>query len=73
MLAASDPTLLGAAAILTALAGIISSVWGAIKSRREGKEKADETLRTHLRDCREEAEKLAEDLHHAKMRSLDEG
>jgi len=67
----SDPTLLGVAAILTALSGIISAIWGAIKSRREGREAADDELREHLRDCREEAEKLASELHSMKMRNFD--
>jgi uncharacterized protein HemX len=71
LVAASDPTLLGIAALLTALAGIASSIWGVIKSRKEGKEKADETLRKNLRDCRTEAEKLAEELHRSKMRKFD--
>jgi hypothetical protein len=67
----SDPTLLGIAALLTALAGIISSVWGALKSRKEGKDQADEELRKRLRDCRSEAEKLADEMHRLKMRRLD--
>jgi hypothetical protein len=67
----SDPTLLGIAAIITALAGVITSIWGAVKSRREGKEKADETLRVNLRGCRSEAEKLAEELHRLKMKRFD--
>ena len=71
MLVAADATLLGLAAIITALAGIISAIWGAIKSHREGKEEADEKLRSNLRNCRSEAEKLADELHRVKMRRLD--
>jgi hypothetical protein len=67
----SDPTLLGVAALLTALAGIISTIWGALKSRKEGKDQADEELRKRLRDCRSEAEKLADEMHRLKMRRLD--
>lgn len=66
----SDPTLLGLSALLTALAGIISTIWGALKSRREGKDQADEELRKRLRDCRGEAEKLADEMHQMKMRRL---
>jgi hypothetical protein len=71
VVAATDATLLGIAALLTALAGIASSIWGVVKSRKEGKDLADETLRTNLRGCRSEAERLAEELHRLKMRRFD--
>jgi uncharacterized protein YlxW (UPF0749 family) len=67
----SDPTLLGVAAIITALAGVITSIWGAVRSHREGKKEADEELRAHLRDCREESEQLASELHRIKMSRFD--
>jgi hypothetical protein len=71
ILAASDPTLLGVAAIITALSGIITAIWGAFKSHKEGKEQADEELREHLKQCREESEKLAQELHRMKMERFD--
>jgi hypothetical protein len=69
--ASDDATLLGLAAIITALSGIITAIWGLIRSRREGKEQADETLRDHLRECREESERLASELHRVKMQRFD--
>lgn len=69
--ATGDATLLGWAAIITALSGIVTAIWGAIKSHKEGKEQADQELRDHLRDCREESEKLAEELHRIKMGRFD--
>lgn len=71
MLFAADATLLGLAAIITALSGIITAIWGAIKSHKEGKEQGDLELRAHLKECREEAEKLAEELHRLKMQRFD--
>jgi hypothetical protein len=67
MLVAVETTLLGLAAILTAIGGIVTTIWGVIKSRREGKEQADEKLRDNLRKCRDEAERIAEELHRTKM------
>jgi len=62
-----QPTLLGFAAIITAICGVVTSIWGAIRSHKEGKEKADERLREQLRICREESEDLAGELHRIKM------
>jgi len=64
---ATAATLLGIAALITAVAGVVTSIFGAIKSHREGKEKADVELRERLRECREEAENLAVELHRTKM------
>jgi hypothetical protein len=66
-----EATWLGVAALITALGGIVSSIWGVIKSRKEGQATADETLRSNLRACRSEAEKLAEELHRLKMKGFD--
>jgi hypothetical protein len=65
--ASDDATLLGWAAIITALSGITTAIWGAWRAHKEGKEQADEELRDRLRACREESEKLADELHRMKM------
>jgi hypothetical protein len=67
LIATSDATLLGWAAIITALSGITTAIWGAWRAHKEGKEQADQELRDHLRECRQESERLAEELHRIKM------
>jgi hypothetical protein len=63
-----DPTLLGVAAIISAVGGVGSTIWALRKSRREEHDKVTEEMRTRLKECREEAEKLANELHEYKMR-----
>lgn len=58
-----SPTLLGAAAVISALGGMISTVMALRKSRNEEHEECLE----HLKECRAEAEKLAKELHDLKM------
>jgi hypothetical protein len=63
-----DPTLLGVAAIISAIGGIVSTVWALRKSRREEHDKATEEMRVRLKECREESERLAAELHQIKMK-----
>jgi hypothetical protein len=64
---ASDPTLLGIAAIVAALGGILSTILGNRRARREEHEKSEEECRTRLREARAEAEELAQALHKIRM------
>ena len=61
-------TLLGVAAILSAVGGVVSIVWSIKKDRKAEREDCYQKLTV----AREEAEKLAEELHKVKMRSFDE-
>ena len=65
-----QPTLLGAAAIISAIGGLITTIIGTRRRGREEKDKADEQCRQRLRDTRAEAEKLAEALHRYRMDEL---
>jgi hypothetical protein len=65
---AGDPTLLGIAAIIAALGGIVSTVLGTRKARRDERAKNEEECIERLRTARQEAEGLAEELHQRKMR-----
>jgi len=53
--------------LVTAIAGAITTIWGAKRSAREAKDKADEDCLTRLRDARAEAEQLASELYQKKM------
>jgi hypothetical protein len=59
----NDPTLLGIAAIVSALGGLISTIVAIRKSRREGQEDCEK----RLKELRAESEQLAEELHRMKM------
>ena len=67
-----QPTLLGIAAILSALGGILSTVWAIRKGRRDERDKEREDCRKRLTAARQEAEQLAEALHSLKMEKFDE-
>lgn len=67
ILAISDPTLLGCAAIATSISGILSTWYGFHRSNREAKEAANEECRKRLKEAREEGEKVAAELHALKM------
>jgi hypothetical protein len=69
---AGDPTLLGIAAILSALGGVISTVWSHRKATKDEREKQEEICRQKLREARKEAEEAAEELHRIKMEGLKE-
>jgi len=64
---ASDPTLLGIAAIIAAVGGIVSTIFADRRARREERVKAEEECVQRLKETREEAERLAEELHRLKM------
>jgi hypothetical protein len=66
-------TLLGVAALLSALGGIASTWIGAKRARREEREKAEQECRDRLRDTRAEAERLALELHELRMKDIREG
>lgn len=68
----SDPTLLGIAAILSAVGGIASTIIGARRARREERDKAEQECRERLRSTRKEAEDCAEELHELKMKNARE-
>jgi len=57
------PTLLGIAALLTAMCGIVSTILALKKSRSE----EEEALREHLEESRTHEEELASELHALKM------
>jgi hypothetical protein len=57
------PTLLGIAAIISALGGVTSTIMALRKSRSE----EDEHMREELAKCRVESERLAKELHDLRM------
>ena len=63
----SQPTLLGVAAFIAAIGGILSTVIGARRARREERDKSDELCRKRLRETRAESEELADALHKLRM------
>jgi formiminotetrahydrofolate cyclodeaminase len=68
LIASVEPTLLGAAAIVSALGGAVSTIWAVRKSKHETQEKAIEDCLARLAETRAEAEKLAEELHELRMK-----
>jgi hypothetical protein len=62
-LANTQATLLGVAAIVSALGGLVTTIFAVRKSRRE----ATEDCEKRLKASRKEAEDLAEELHRIKM------
>ena len=65
---AVEITLLGLAAIITAIGGIVTTVLAHRSSGREARQKAEEECVERLRNVRAEAEGLAEELHRIKMK-----
>ena len=59
-----QPTLLGIAAIISALGGLASTIFALRKSRTEEHEHALE----QLKECRAESERLAKELHELRMK-----
>lgn len=68
LVAVSDPTLLGVAALLTATSGAITTLIGIRKTSTEAREAEAERCRGLLREARLEAEAAAAELHAIKMR-----
>jgi uncharacterized protein YlxW (UPF0749 family) len=64
-------TLLGVAALVTALGGVLATILGARRSRREERDKAEQDCVQRLRETRAESERLAEELHRVKMHRLE--
>jgi hypothetical protein len=64
----ADTTLVGVAALLTALSGALSTFFGIRLTRRDAQAKSEKDCRERLRAVRAEAEGLAEELHKRKMR-----
>jgi hypothetical protein len=63
-----EPSLLGLAAVVSALGGIASTIMAIRKSRSEEEQECLE----RLKETRVEAERLAEELHELKMRQSGE-
>lgn len=64
-----EPTLLGVAAIITSLSGVVTAIIGARRRSQEAREKADEECHNRLRRVRAESEELAQELHRIRMRT----
>jgi len=69
---AGNPTLLGVAAIISALGGIISTIWSHRKATRDERDKQQELCREQLKEARAEADEFAEKYHKQKMEGLKE-
>lgn len=67
MLFEVQATLLGVAALLSALGGVVSTVWAIRKGRREERDQAHQECLDKLRETRAEAETLANELHQLRM------
>jgi hypothetical protein len=61
-------SLLGLAAFIAAVGGVLSTVIGARRARRDERDKAEEECVQRLRATRAEAEQLAAELHAIRMR-----
>jgi len=68
-----NPTLLGIAALITAIGGVISTIVGARRARREERDRAEQECRERLKSARQEAEETAAELHALKMEKFDKG
>jgi len=60
-------SLLGLAAVITALGGILTTIVSSRKSRQEAKRKADQECWQRLKEVRAEAEEAAMALHQLRM------
>jgi hypothetical protein len=63
-----NATLLGIAAIISAVSGIATTIMGSRRARREEHDKDEEQCRERLRLARKEAEEAAMELHARKMK-----
>jgi hypothetical protein len=66
--ASGETTLLGIAAVITAISGVISTIVGSRKSAKEAREKSEQECRERLKAARIEAEAAAAELHEIKMK-----
>jgi len=66
-----NATLLGIAALIASISGIVSTIVGARKSAKEAREKAEEECRERLKAARAEAEEAAFELHRIRMTQVD--
>jgi hypothetical protein len=60
-------TLLGVAAVVSAIGGAASTIWAIRKGRREERDTVNEQCRERLAIARKEAEECAEELHKLRM------
>lgn len=65
--ATEESSLLGIAAIVTAIGGIVTTILAHRASAREAKGKAEQECLERLKATRQESEQLAEELHRVKM------
>ena len=68
VLAVADPTLLGVAALATAISGILSTWYGFHKTNKEARRQEQEECHKKLMEARKEGEDVAEELHALKMK-----
>jgi hypothetical protein len=68
ILAFSNPTLLGLAAIVSSVCGALTGIVGMRRASKEERDKANEDCLERLKVARAEAEEMAEKLHEEKMR-----
>jgi hypothetical protein len=66
-----DPTLLGVAAIISAVGGIAATILAHRSAKKEERRKAEDECRERLRSTRDESERLAEELHRIKMKQFE--
>jgi len=68
----TQPTLLGIAAVIAAIGGIVSTITADRRARKEERAKAEKECIERLKETRAESEKLAEELHRLKMERFDD-
>jgi len=67
-----EPTLLGVAAIIASITGLVTTILGVRRARKEERDRSEESCRDRLRVARLEAEEAAAKLHELRMQILDE-
>jgi len=67
-----EASLLGVAALVASISGLVSTIIGVRRARRDEKDQSSEQCRERLRAARAEAEHLAEALHEIRMTALRE-
>lgn len=70
MAVAQNETMLGAAAIITAIGGIVTATLGTRQSQKDAREKGSVDCRESLNAARRESEALAAEIHETRMRGL---
>jgi hypothetical protein len=66
-----NATLLGIAAVITAISGIISTIFGSKKARRDERAANEELCLERLKAARKEAEEAAMELHQRRMKEAE--